>query len=70
MSIASPGITHCRECWAPLNIREFGLCKACEEKEEKEEEETKIRQLEEENAKLKRILQRFLQCRNFYSKTN
>lgn len=68
MSIASPGITHCRECWAPLDIREFGLCKACEEKEEKEEEETKIRQLEEENAKLKRILQRFYNAEIFTAK--
>lgn len=68
MSIASPGITHCRKCWAPLDMNEFGLCKACKRKEEKEEEEAKIRKLEEENSKLKRTLQRFYNAEIFTAK--
>ena len=68
MSMACRGITHCRECWAPLDISEFGLCKTCEQKEEKEAKDTKIQQLEDENAKLKRTLQRFYNAEIFTAK--
>lgn len=36
MSFAMTGITHCRECWAPLKEHEYGLCENCKEKEKEE----------------------------------
>lgn len=48
MSMAFPGITHCRECNSPLKYNEVGLCKECEEKMMKEYEKIQQKGVEKE----------------------
>lgn len=54
MSMAFPGLTHCRKCYSPLNMNEFGICKSCEEKEKKEEELYKQEKEKKEREKLEK----------------
>lgn len=41
MGFAVRGLTHCKECYSPLEQDEYGLCKQCENKQEKEQEKDK-----------------------------
>lgn len=48
MSMSFPGLTHCRKCYSPLSMNEFGICESCEEQEEelhKQEKEKKIKRV-------------------------
>lgn len=44
MSMAFPGMTHCSNCWRPLDMGEFGLCSKCagEEKRKQEKHELEV----------------------------
>lgn len=58
MSILCIGLTHCSNCWKPLDMNELGLCRTCQEAENKEKEkyeqeikERKLRDTIREEAK-------------------
>ena len=52
MGMALRGVTHCRECYSPLNDNEYGICKECENKEKQRIEKQKQREQEEKEKML------------------